>query len=943
MRNILNPRWIFILNTVPTLLLFLIYAGEYNIIKSLLSAENIVLWKAFGLGLALLGTLNLLYAVFVSYRGKMVSPAYGLLALTGYIPFLYLYGYHFSNIIPFNIPQWMMPESMALYMGTFLMPTLAYSLFVLVSHFTPTDQHPKAWKSFLAAVAIPISWYVFSQLIIPFWRPVDTDFGMHATIIFILIGTLLFLFFLIRSIYILGLRKAEAWQPYQLAWKIPIAILFPLLGLALNNGHLSSQLRVHAPGVFGDFSAPWFYILAVLNGTLVCLPNLENEWYRLTLFIGRSITFAYTTYFFMVFLPFLPFSVIAILALGSGVLMLTPLALFTLHIHELSKDIVFLKKLLPSNVVPIVSFCSFLVIPLVITLTYLEDKKVLNQGLEYVYQPDYSQTYDIDSKSLQRTLAVINKHKERSNDFIFGSQTPYLSSYFNWLVLDNLTLSDAKINMLERVFSGQSSFEIWPEQLQNDSVSISKISSRSNFDSLQQTWRTWVDLEITNENTIGRRPEYATSITLPTGCWISDYYLYVGERQEMGMLAEKKSAMWIFSQIRNENRDPGILYYLTGNKVAFRVFPFARSETRKTGIEFIHKEPVTLTIDGHNIPLGDTTVQVEMPRPENSLQNVRYVSAKEKANLSAIQRKPYYHFMVDVSKGKQEKMADYTQVIKTLLDKQLIPKEGAKVSFVNAYTSTFALDDQWQQHFSEQSFTGGFYVDLAIRSALVKAYQSKESSYPIFVLVTNHMYSAIFQKDFADLRFAYPESDLFYHLAPTGTLTAHSLYSAPPIPLALSPDLTGEHPVLAFPDAQNPSAFLADNQEASIVLQQEQIDIDPTQIKEKNWATGLYLAAQSQALALHPETAEQAWRPLVRHSFGAHIMTPVTSFLVVENDAQKAMLQKKQAQALSGNSALDLGEDAQRMSEPNFFVLAILLGFFFWIRRRKRHQLTRSF
>ena len=49
-------------------------------------------------------------------------------------------------------------------------------------------------------------------------------------------------------------------------------------------------------------------------------------------------------------------------------------------------------------------------------------------------------------------------------------------------------------------------------------------------------------------------------------------------------------------------------------------------------------------------------------------------------------------------------------------------------------------------------------------------------------------------------------------------------------------------------------------------------------------------------------------------------MTPATSFLVVENDAQKAMLQKKQAQTLSGNSALDLGEDAQRMSEASFFV-----------------------
>jgi hypothetical protein len=65
-------------------------------------------------------------------------------------------------------------------------------------------------------------------------------------------------------------------------------------------------------------------------------------------------------------------------------------------------------------------------------------------------------------------------------------------------------------------------------------------------------------------------------------------------------------------------------------------------------------------------------------------------------------------------------------------------------------------------------------------------------------------------------------------------------------------------------------------------------------------------------------------------------MTPVTSYLVVENEAQKAMLKKKQEQALSGNKSFDLGEDTQRMSEPGLMLLAILFGLLIWYREKRK-------
>ncbi|MDF1699479.1 MAG: MSEP-CTERM sorting domain-containing protein, partial [Saprospiraceae bacterium] len=629
MRNLLNPKWLFVINTFPIVVLFFLLNGQFTIIKSLLEENSIDLWNHFAITLGVLGILNFVFALYLTMKKKTVPIWYGLAALLCYIPFMYLYGYHFNDIIPFSIPNWMISGNPFVYVGTFLMPTLVYSLFVLVLYCTPNNKEHRAWVNFLIAIGIPILGYLFTQSILPLWKIIDQRFGEHALLILFISGTLVFLFFLVRSIFILANKKGKAWQKYQLAWKIPIALVFPLLGLSVNNGQLFNQFGPNEMGIFGDFNNSWFYILAVINGIFVCLPNLENKTYRLLLFIGRSVTFAYTFYFFIVFLPFLPLSVFAIVLVGTGFLMLTPLVLLVIHVNELSKDFNYLKPLYSQKLVIAVFAIGFLILPSCITKSYLEDKSVLNETLSYIYSPDYSKQYDIDAGSLQNTLNVIKSHKDRRNNDlgILGNGTPYLSAYFNWLVMDNLTLSDSKINTLEKIFFGTTSFQLRPENNRDNQVQISDISSTSTYDKTQKAWRSWVDFEITNTDENFRLAEYATTFDLPVGCWISDYYLYVGDKKEPGILAEKKSAMWIFSQIRNRNRDPGILYYLTGNRLAFRVFPFSKNEVRKTGIEFLHKEPVTFTFDDKVVELGNSA-ETNYEKVENNA--IIYLSTKEK-------------------------------------------------------------------------------------------------------------------------------------------------------------------------------------------------------------------------------------------------------------------------------------------------------------------------
>lgn len=940
MRNLLNPKWLFIINTLPLVVLFFLFFGQFNIIKTLLEENSIHLWKSFGISLGILGLLNFVYALYLTLKKENVSVWFGLIALLFYIPFIYLYGYHLDKIIPFSIPQWMVSGNIFLYVGTFLMPTLAYSLFILVSHFTPENKEHKAWVNFLIAIGIPISGYLFSQIILPLWKHVESEFNIHTIVVLIIVATLVFLFFLIRGVYILATKKAVVWLKYQLAWKIPIAIVLPLLGLSVNNGHLFNNFGTGGAGIFGDFDNTWFYILAIVNGIMVCLPNLENKAYRLLVFIGRSITFAYTFYFFLVFLPFLPLSVIAIIAIGTGFLLLTPLLLFVIHINELSKDFKYLKILFSKRLILGISVLGFLIIPTFITLTYLKDRSVLNETLAYLYSPDYSKKYNIDKTSLQKTIEVIKGHKDHrdSRGGIFGNGIPYLSSYFNWLVMDNLTLSDTKINTIEKIFFGNTSFKLRPENIQNDNVQISNISTHSTYDKFQNAWKSWVNLEISNKSENTWFSEFATTIDLPEGCWISDYYLYVGDKKEQGILAEKKSAMWIFSQIRNTNRDPGILYYLTGNKVAFRVFPFSKDEVRKTGIEILHKEPIRLNIDNNLVELGNHEETVY----ENiETENIVYVSAEQKQKLKSTKRKPYFHFLVDISKNKSSNSTDFIKRIEQALETNKPLSENAKISYVNCYINTSSLDNNWKAKYENQTYEGGFYLDRAIRTTLFNAYQDKSKSYPVIVVVTDSIQNAVLDKDFADFKFTFPESYLFFNLDKNGTFKEHSLTENP---IKELPEIHREcmfcETVLEYKLSDNSSAFLPNNNEPSIILKKDIIELTETEIKEKNWQSALTMQGQWTSQILHPETSDKEWLNLVKYSFVSKVMTPVTSYLVVENEAQKAMLKKKQKQVLSGNKSLDLGEDTQRMSEPSLILLTILLGLILWLRKKRKRQWT---
>jgi len=937
MQNLRNPKWILLINTIPIGVLFFLFFSQYTIVHSLLEDHHITQWKTFGSILFLLGFINLLYALILIIKKRKVSVFYTIIALLTHIPFIYLFNEYSGEIIPFTIPQWMVSSNIILYVGTFLMPTLAYSLFVIVISLTPKNKKHNALVNFLAAIAVPIIWYIFFQVIFPLWKPAESNFSIHALLILLIAGTLIFLFFIIRGVFILATKKETLWKRYELIWKIPITILFPILGLAINNGILLNKFTLGDSGIFGDFNNPWFYVLAVLNGIFVCLPNRNNIKYQTFLFVSRSVTFAYSLYFFIVFLPFLPLSIIAIIIVGTGFLMLTPLLLFIIHVQQLTKDFIILKNHFSTNILRSISILSFLVIPISLIIQYKSDQNTLNEALNYIYNPNYAKEYSIDKNSLNHTISTIKEHKEKiRGDILSGNQTPYLSSFYNWIVLDNLTLSNAKIAMIEHIFLGIPSPELPYENIRNTNVNISNINTKSTFDSSQNAWRSWIDLEIKNSNSTTQLKEYATTFTLPDGCWISDYYLYVGDRKEMGILAEKKSAMWVFSQIRNENKDPGLLYYLTGNKVAFRVFPFTNNETRKTGIEFLHRDPVTLKIDGHEIKLGQE--QQNYTNHSNENDNMIYLSAKEKEKLREVKRKPYFHFLVDASFQKDEKITEFSNRIEKLATENKVLSENAQISFVNTYVSSSTFKDNWREKYKNQSFVGGFYLDRAIKTTLYNSYHNDTNSYPVIVVVTDSIYTSVLNKDFSDFKITFPENNEFYNLSEKGILQPHSLLENPKKQITNVVQKRFNKTVLAYKYDDTSTVYLPNNNESSIILKKVIFKTKKDQIPEKNWNQALTMQGMWISQTLFPENSKKEWLNLVKHSFISKVMSPVTSYLVVENEAQKAILKKKQEQILAGNKDLDIGEDTPRMSEPSTLIILLLLGSFFWYRKKQKSK-----
>ena len=515
--GIYNPVWSIFSLTIPQAVLIWFFYHTYYVISPLLKENSLHLWYIFGGAFALLVIGFTSYSIIQFFRKKAIHLINAILVLTLYIAFSYLFLFKSQNMIPWNVPEWMIQrEQLFLYYATCIMPCILYALLFIIYHVTPQNKKIKAWKNFLITVLIPVAVYAYFTLILPLHKFPHENWKMHLFCIAFIIVTVVFFSFLLRTIFILFQKKGKLFVKLEIVWIILIGLVCPIVGLYLNH-HLKRPRVFSSVGIFGDFRHPLFYILAVFNGCLLLLPSLKNKHYRIVLFFSKIITLPFTVYFFLIFLPFLPFSMISIIGLGAGFLTLSPLVLGIIQVVSINNDYKIVRNYLPKVKLWLCILLSIIIIPSGIVINNLTDRYTLHRALNYIYQPNYKDKipFTISTVKLDKILKKINMYKEGRY-----AKTPYITPLYKWIVLDNLTLSYNKIDLMRKIFidknqklysAKESTFTPFVSKIRTaDNI---KINTKFNFKS--QCYDSWIHLIINNRTKVQK--EFTANIKLPEG------------------------------------------------------------------------------------------------------------------------------------------------------------------------------------------------------------------------------------------------------------------------------------------------------------------------------------------------------------------------------------------------------------------------------------------
>ena len=941
MKKLSNPISLLFTITLPGILLFAIFGRIFYIIHTELTEKQIGCWALFGIALMIICLSLTIYSLWALSRKEIIKIHTVFLMLFLYIAFILAYSFQYSNLLPGNIANYMLmgisPPNVLL---TLVMPTLFHSAMLITAYIIDRFQLTSIVKPLLGMITIPAAWYIFINIgsfmsggrLEPFLRP---TFDRIIFFMFV-VSSVIFLFLALLVLYMLITKYKDKWTKY-MTWAVLVASLGGLaLNASLNN-------------ILGDFSHIGFWVCDVLVIGTLLVPKVSNKWWRFVLFGLKVCGLWFSTYFFIVFLPYIPLVLPGILALGLGLLLLAPTLLMFIHVKDLKKDYEFLTQAFKKQTLWIITALALTIVPLCAAGFFYSEKVNIDHALRYVYQRSYGEKeiITINTASIQRVLKnkdMLTQSRVSREDLFFNSNTPYLSSLYQGIVMDGLTLAPEKIKALESIYFGEyDERSKEPSLQQGENIRVKEVTTNTIFAEDEKVYKSWIHLELENTSSWGNT-EFYTIFKLPQGSYISDYYLYVEGQEKHGMLVDKRAANWIYHQSKTINRDPGVLTNLGDNQIEFKIFPFMAEEIRKTGIEIVHNRPIELEIEGTAISLKINGMAKESISQEDLEihPQIRYITQETKSNLTQITRTPRYYFIMDLSKGNEENREKYIDRINAYIEDQGIAKDVQEVIVVNYKETRLGYQGKWQERIKSLKVEGGFYPEYAIYQILYEHYINPSEHRPIFILVTDQITNAVFMKNMTELDFISPEGITYYHLNKQGLLREFSEPIGPNSDYGKSVSNITNAPVLVWKDKEGKTFYLPDDNEDTLILTKG--DITSDNVEYTSWENGVLLEALYRSYLLEPQKYIQKTHEVVKLSMSTHMMSPLTSFIVLENKAQEKVMLEKQKQILDSTKPIDINDitdqdvvnrNITEMGEPSLYIIAFMVLLYAVVKHKK--------
>ncbi len=776
------------------------------------------------------------------------------------------------------------------------MISVLYSIIGAAHNATSPGKTYCAVKYVLGIIAVPFIWFMGINLI----------GGMNSNslmIALIVACAYAMAFFIIRLFFIWKRNEGSVTTDIKSSKKYYIVIFIiafcmPLAGLVLNQSFSDMGSDGFSAGLFGDFSHPFFYLIAAINGILLLIPPVKNREIRLSLFYLKSLGYSYILYFFIVFLPFLPLGFMGIIFYGLGILILSPAMVTFLQGRHLIKE---WNTLLESwNKRQLITvFCfGMITLPLFMSVVFWGDQANFSTATQYLEYKDSNINKPVNLVRLQRTLKNIKGSLQVTRgEFGFSKgNTPILSAFYNHMVLNEKIISQDNVLRLENLFfdAGHNLAElnISDPSIVDNRVRLLNVNSETKFDEKNGVYKSWVNLKLENYSD-SNNGEYRTEFKLPKGAYISDYYLDVLGTRKEGILTDRRAALFIYRKIVNARLDPGLLHYIGKNTLELRVFPFAPKEIRETGFEIIHSQEFTFTLGDKIIPLDGDPAQKEIV-----LNGAVLLPSNQKIHLQPVIRAPEYYFVIDSSKNSNvpwhiDQVQEYAKSHNIT---------AANVIFASYKLQTHTLSDMEQAPYKAES---GFNLNRAVHMIL-----SKEdiNTFPIIIVVSDNMPKAVFPQNTDMLANKFPESPYFYGLNHNLSLKPYSFEDN-------RSESTVDDPIVA-PILDYNGIYVLDNGESELVLTGTPDDVFVSTGNQYQDAILLDAMRRKELLAGKIDSLE-----LIRASFRTRILTPQTAFIVVETQEQEKELLDLQEQILNNKG----DTPTITLDEPSLLLCILLL------------------